>query len=191
MSRALSVHKRRLLALPVTALVQTAGSFLHPPDEPPARTRVFTPWVTFWVFLAQVLSRARTCSEAVRQAQGWFRAQQERELSSNTSAYCQARLRLPQSHVDSALAGVVRHLNAQEKARFCGRRVCVVDGSSCSMPDTPANQAGGGIPRLRGALSATPAAKARMRFSGHALCRPVFAGDGRAGRGGARAAGRA
>ena len=59
MPRTLSVHKRRLLTLPVTALVQTAGSFLRPPNEPAARTRVFTPWVTFWVFLAQVLSTAQ------------------------------------------------------------------------------------------------------------------------------------
>jgi hypothetical protein len=141
MPRTLSVHKRRLLALPVTALVQTAGSFLRPPNEPAARTRVFTPWVTFWVFLAQVLSRAQTCREAVCQTQGWFRVQQARELSSNTSAYCQARLRLPQRHLDSAFAGVVRHLDAKEKGFGSGRRVRVVDGSSCSMPDTPANQA--------------------------------------------------
>ena len=141
MPRTLSVHKRRLLALPVTALVQTAGSFLRPPNEPPVRTRVFTPWVTFWVFLAQVLSRAQTCREALRQTQGWFRAQQERTLSSNTSAYCQARARLPQAHVDKAFAGVVQHLNAHEKRMGLGRPVRVVDGSSCSMPDTPANQA--------------------------------------------------
>jgi hypothetical protein len=141
MAHSLAVHRRRLLALPVTALVQTAGSFLRPPDALPGRTRVFTPWVTFWVFLAQVLSRARTCREAVYQAQGWFRVQQARELSSNTSAYCQARLRLPQPHVDSALKGVVRHLVAKEKVFGSGRRVRVVDGSSCSMPDTPANQA--------------------------------------------------
>lgn len=140
MARTLSFHKRRLLTLPVTTLVQTAGSFLRPPNEAPARTRVFTPWVTFWLFLAQVLSHAQTCREAVRQAQGWFRARQAREFSSNTSAYCQARARLPQAHLDKALAGVVRHLDAQETARFPGRRVRVVDGSSCSMPDTAANQ---------------------------------------------------
>jgi hypothetical protein len=43
--------------------------------------------------------------------------------------------------LDSAFAGVVRHLDAQEKVLRSGRRVRVVDGSSCSMPDTPANQA--------------------------------------------------
>jgi len=141
MARTLSAHKRRLLTLPVTALVQTAGSFLRPPHERPARTRVFTPWVTFWVFLAQVLGRAQTCREAVRHTQGWFRAQQVRELSSNTSAYCQARARLPQAHLNKAFAGVVRHLKAQEKTLGLARRVRVVDGSSCSMPDTAQNQA--------------------------------------------------
>lgn len=140
MARSLAAYTRRVLALPVTVLVQTAGRFLRPPDEPPARRRVFTPWLTFWVFLAQVLSRAPTCREALRQTQGWIRIQAGRELSSNTSAYCQARTRLPQAHLDEAFERVARHLLAQEKRRSRGRRVRVVDGSSCSMPDTPGNQ---------------------------------------------------
>jgi hypothetical protein len=141
MARSLAVHKRRLLALPVAALVQTAGRFLRPPDEPPPRQRVFTPWTTFWVFLAQVLSAPGTCREALRQAHAWLHLQEGRDLSANTSAYCQARARLPQAHLDHAFQCVVRRLNAQEKARGSGRRVRVVDGSSCSMPDTPRNQA--------------------------------------------------
>ena len=141
MARSLASHKRRLLALPVAALVQSAGRFLRPPDEPPARQRVFTPWTTFWLFLAQVLSAAGTCAEALRQAQAWVRVQKDQDLSSSTSAYCQARARLPQAHLEHAFRGVVHHLNAQEKAQGPGRRVRVVDGSSCSMPDTAHNQA--------------------------------------------------
>ena len=141
MARVLDAHNRRLVHLPVATLVQTAGRFVRPPDIPPARRRVFTPWVTFWVFLGQVLSHARTCREAVRQTQSWMGLQGGRELSSNTSAYCQARARLPQAHLDEAFKRVVRHLLTQEQRLWRGRRVRVVDGSSCSMPDTPSNQA--------------------------------------------------
>jgi hypothetical protein len=141
MAPSLAAHKRRLLKLPVAALVQTAGRFLRPPSVSPARTRVFTPWVTFWVFLAQVLGHARTCREAVRQAQGWVRLHGGQGVSSNTSAYCQARARLPQAHLDDAFKRVTRHLLAQEKKLGLGRPVRVVDGSSCSMPDTARNQA--------------------------------------------------
>jgi len=141
MARSLAAHKRQLVKLPMAALVQTAGRFLRPPNAPPARTRVFTPWVTFWVFLAQVLSRAQTCREAVRQTQGWVRLHGEQELSSNTSAYCQARTRLPQPHLEEAFERVSRHLIAQEKRLSLGRPVRVVDGSSCSLPDTARNQA--------------------------------------------------
>lgn len=141
MARLLDAHTRRLVNLPVAALVHAAGRFVSPPGTPPPRRRVFTPWVTFWVFLAQVLGHARTCREAVRQTQSWMDLQGGRELSSNTSAYCQARARLPQAHLEQAFTRVVHHLLAQEQRFWRGRRVRVVDGSSCSMPDTPSNQA--------------------------------------------------
>lgn len=58
----------------------------------------------------------------------------------NTSAYCQARARLPQTYVDRAFKSVVKHLEAKEEMLISGRSVRVVDGSSCSMPDTRENQ---------------------------------------------------
>jgi hypothetical protein len=141
MVRSLSARKRRLLSLPLAELIDAAGRFLAPPDAPPLRERVFTPWLTFWVFLSQVLSSAPTCREALRHTQAWLRLRKEQEISSSTSAYCQARKRLPQAHLDKALQRVTAHLEEQEKALGRGRPVRVVDGSSCSMPDTPQNQA--------------------------------------------------
>jgi hypothetical protein len=141
MNRPLSDQKQKLFNLPLSQLVETAGRLLGPPDEPAPRQRVFTPWVTFWLFLFQVLDASRTCREAVRHAQAWWAIQQDATLSSNTSAYCQARTRLPQAHLDHALEAVTQHLRQHEAPMLAGRPVKVVDGSTCSMPDTYANQA--------------------------------------------------
>jgi hypothetical protein len=140
MARKVACQKERLLALPLSALVETAGRFVRPPADRVPRQRVYTPWTTFWLFLAQVLSRQGTCSEAVSQAVAWFQLEKGATPSSNTSAYCQARSRLPLAHVEQALQGTVDYLRAWENEHGSGRRVCVVDGSSCSMPDTVHNQ---------------------------------------------------
>src|SRR4029077_5260788 len=64
------------------------------------------------------------------------------ECSADTGAYCKARQRLP----EAVLAGLTRRTGQQllldAPARWCwhGRDVKVVDGSTASMPDTPANQ---------------------------------------------------
>jgi hypothetical protein len=142
MNRPLSARRRRLLPLPLEQLVKLAGGIVCPPEERPERERVFTPWVTFWMFLGQVCSAAPTCREALRQGQAWLGSPKVRQkVSSNTAAYCQARARLPQAHLDTALQGTLTHLDKREKALRLGRPVRVVDGSSCSMPDTPENQA--------------------------------------------------
>lgn len=142
MNRSLDVQRRRLRQLPLAQLVKLAGGVVCPPKERPGRQRVFTPWITFWMFLSQVLSGAPACREALRHGQAWMRFPKDaKKLSSNTSAYCQARARLPQTHLDQALQGAIKHLDRCEKNMGLGRRVRVVDGSSCSMPDTPDNQA--------------------------------------------------
>jgi hypothetical protein len=140
MARRIAQQRRRLLALPLPVLVETAGLFLRLPKHTPHRERVYTPWVTFWLFLAQVLTKPGSCSEAVSQAQPWFRLEKGHTLSSNTSAYCQARARLPVAYANQAFQRAVDYLKKWEREHGAGRRVCVVDGSSCSMPDTAQNQ---------------------------------------------------
>lgn len=159
MKRPLAAQRHRLLQLPLAQLVQAAGRIVCPPPAPPGRQRVFTPWVTFWLFLGQVLSGTPTCREALRHGQAWLR---RAKLSSNTSAYCQARARLPQAHLDQAFQGAIAHLAQCEKALAFGRPVRVVDGSSCSMPDTPENQAAYPQPRQQKAGCGFPV----MRFVG-------------------------
>ena len=106
------------------------------------RKRIFEPMVTIWAFLSQVLDGDQTCRAAVARVVAYLAASGER-CSPDTSAYCQARDRLP----EGLLARLVRTAaegsegQVHEEHRWWGRRVWLVDGSSASMPDTPENQA--------------------------------------------------
>jgi hypothetical protein len=106
------------------------------------RDRLFTSGVTFWAFLAQVLSRRSSCREAVRRVQAWCVTGRHPLPDEGTSAYCQARKRLPLPLVQRAFAAVERWLEVRLSAaqQWCGRSVKVLDGSGISMPDTAANR---------------------------------------------------
>jgi hypothetical protein len=56
--------------------------------------RIFTPLVTLWVFLGQVLSADPSCRAAVARLIAHRVSQGLRACSSETGAYCQARKRL-------------------------------------------------------------------------------------------------
>jgi hypothetical protein len=106
--------------------------------------RIFSPLVTLWVFLGQVLSADHSCRAAVarliahRLARG-----QQRPCSAQTGAYCQARKRLPGSFLADVARSVGRALDDQAQRRWLwqGRRVYLFDGTTVTMPDTPKNQA--------------------------------------------------
>jgi hypothetical protein len=108
-----------------------------------SRQRLFSPLITFWAFLAQVLSPHSACRDAVRKVQAWWALAHQSEISADTSAYCQARARLP----DALLHRIHRHLSDRMEANvpsdslWLGRSVKVVDGTGLSMPDTAENQA--------------------------------------------------
>src|ERR1700726_4781897 len=63
----------------------------------PWKDRIFTPLVTLWVFLGQVLSADQSCRAAVARLLTHRLAQGQRPCSAQTGAYCQARKRLPES----------------------------------------------------------------------------------------------
>jgi hypothetical protein len=106
------------------------------------RQRIFTPLATFWNFLAQVLSPAQPCREAVRQVQATRGRSRKSAISPATGAYCQARLKLPEGVLQvtwQAIAGQLSNACSKEML-WRGLRVAVVDGTTLSMPDTAANQ---------------------------------------------------
>src|SRR5437762_3514095 len=105
--------------------------------------RVFSPRVTLWVFLGQVLSADHSCRAAVARLIAHRLARGQRPCSARTGAYCQARKRLPEAFFSGTARRTGRALDAAADKRWLWerRRVYVYDGSSATMPDTPANQA--------------------------------------------------
>jgi IS4 transposase len=104
--------------------------------------RVFSPLVTLWVFLGQILSADHSCRAAVARLIAHRLSRGERPCSSETGAYCQARKRLPeQFFADVARqTGQALEMEVGDRWRWKNRRVYVYDGSSVSMPDTEPNQ---------------------------------------------------
>jgi hypothetical protein len=105
--------------------------------------RVFPPLVTLRVFLGQVLSADHSCRAAVARLNAHRVARGQRPCSARTGAYCRARKRLPEAFLSAAACAVGRSLDARAEPgwRWKGRRVYVFDGTTVTMPDTPANQA--------------------------------------------------
>src|ERR1700676_5789534 len=61
-----------------------------------SRQRIFSPLVTFWAFLAQVLEPGSSCRDALQRVSAWWQMHfpAQGSPSSDTSGYCQARARL-------------------------------------------------------------------------------------------------
>jgi hypothetical protein len=104
--------------------------------------RIYTPLVTLWVFLSQVLSADHSCRAAVARLIAHLVSRGEKPCSAQTGAYCQARERLPEKFFADVACSVGRALDAKADQRWLwkGRRVYMFDGTTVSMPDTAANQ---------------------------------------------------
>jgi hypothetical protein len=111
-------------------------------EGPNSRERLFTLRLTCECFLWQMLKPRTACREVVRQVQALACLQGKGAVDENASAYIQARQRLPQECLERILAATARA--AEQRAGSClglqGRPVKVVDGSSVTLADTPANQ---------------------------------------------------
>src|SRR5262245_32879911 len=60
---------------------------------------IYTPLVTLWVFVSQVLSADHSCRAAVARLIAHRLSQGQSACSSKNSAYCQARKRLPEKFI--------------------------------------------------------------------------------------------
>lgn len=107
-----------------------------------SRRRTYPLNLTFWAFLSQVLSPGSSCREIVRKVQVWCVPQSKPLPGSGTSAYCQARRRLPLPRLLELHQKLAEKLSANitSPELWLGRRVKVVDGTGLSMPDTATNQ---------------------------------------------------
>jgi Transposase DDE domain len=105
------------------------------------RDRVLTPVTTMQLFLLQILHGNTACSHLPHLSGLRFTA----------AAYCQARARLPIRFFDLLLQRFSRAVqrSAVDDGRWHGHRTFLVDGSGCSMPDTPALQEAFGQPNVQ------------------------------------------
>lgn len=104
--------------------------------------RVYSPLVTLWIFLGQVLSQDHSCRAAVARLIAHRVSRGQRPCSAETGAYCQARKRLPEEFFAAAARKTGQALDDSTHGRWLwkGRRVLAYDGSTVSMPDTAENQ---------------------------------------------------
>src|SRR6266536_2813378 len=126
-------------------LEQLLGPWLPPgllsqnDQGPNSRDRIYSVRRTFFGFLYQVLKPDCPCREIVRQVQALFGLHGQSLVDEGTSAYCQARKRLP---LDTLQRLRVALAAAAEKTAqlWHGLRVILIDGTTTSLPDTPKNQ---------------------------------------------------
>jgi hypothetical protein len=104
--------------------------------------RLYTPLVTLCVFLSQVLDPDHSCRAAVARLIVWLSVNGHRPCAPDTGSYCDARQRLPVGAVKYLVHRTAQEVEtgASETWLWKGRRVTLVDGTTASMPDTPANQ---------------------------------------------------
>ncbi len=127
---------------------------------------VYTPAVTLWAFVSQMLFKEeqRSCAAAVSRVIVLLVSLGRKPCSDNTGAYCRARAKLSEPALRRVVYDVADGCEAAvpDDWRWKGHRTFLVDGFTVSMPDTPDNQeaypqsssqqAGVGFPMLRGVV---------------------------------------
>lgn len=107
------------------------------------RNCVYTPIVTLWAMVSQVLDPDKSLRNAVKRIISWLAAVGSECPSNDTGAYSKARQRLPERILQRLVPEVAESLEQQVPLaqQWCGRRVRVCDGTTVLMSDTVANQA--------------------------------------------------
>jgi hypothetical protein len=93
--------RQRLLSQPLPAIQKLFDGWIAPAALAQesqglnSRERLFPIRLAFWSFLGQILNPGSSCREAVRQVLALFCLHGRYGTDERTSAYCQARQRLP------------------------------------------------------------------------------------------------
>jgi hypothetical protein len=106
------------------------------------RERLYTPLLTIWTFLYQVLASDQSCRAAVARLLAFLCVGGGGSGSAKTDPYCKARQRLPEKLLADLArrSGLELHRQVQPTGLLGGRPIKIADGTTVSMPDTPANQ---------------------------------------------------
>lgn len=105
---------------------------------------VFTPSITIWGFLSQVIHKAeqRSCLAAVARIGVMLVAFGRPRCAQNNGPYCRARCRLPLAIFARLTMDVAASCEAQTPDEWLwkGRHVKLIDGTTATMPDTEKNR---------------------------------------------------
>jgi hypothetical protein len=104
---------------------------------------IYTPLVTLWMFLGQVIDPDHSCRQAVARLLVWLTLQGQPACCVETGAYCKARFRLSEEYLHNLVRATGARLHGKSRSAWLwkGRRVKIADGTTVIMPDTAANQA--------------------------------------------------
>jgi putative transposase len=105
---------------------------------------IFTPAITLWAFLSQVLHKdeQRSCVASVARVITLLVALGRKPCAEDTGAYCRARAKLAEPVLERLTCEMASRCELQLPKRWLwrGRHVKLVDGTTVSMPDTAKNQ---------------------------------------------------
>lgn len=103
---------------------------------------VYTPAITLWAMLSQVVDSSKSCSAAVLRVATLLVALGRNPCSEDTGAYCRARAKVPAFVIRRLALQVGRRLEDAAPATWLwqGRHVALADGATVTLPDTPENQ---------------------------------------------------
>jgi Transposase DDE domain len=106
------------------------------------RNSIYTPVVTIWAWLSQVLDTDKSLRNTVGRVLLWLGESNAELPSVDTGAYAKARQRLPSSVLEEILAESAKQLQKliPPENYWCGHQLKAFDGTTVSMEDTAANQ---------------------------------------------------
>ena len=84
------------------------------------REKVFTPVLTLWAFLTQVLDPVGCCRAAVARVMAWLESQGLPPCGPSTGGYCKARTRLPEGLLARLARETGRALHDGARTGGCG-----------------------------------------------------------------------
>lgn len=132
------LHQLQLLFSP-----WVPDSYTRPTASGPgSRRRLWSIELVFWTFLSQILSPGSACRSAVREARAYAHARHLPLPEDNTAAYCLARQRLPLERLRPLLDHIASLMarRSSDPGRWRGHPVRILDGTTLTADDTPANQ---------------------------------------------------
>lgn len=130
-------------------IVQTSGEpILLDPDARPTTKMVYTNGVTLWMLILQRLGGGKTLKEVISQILTHDRhllpdnkRVRENTLSENSAAYARSRQRLPLDTIHRFSECVCNYLGEISEPILGSQRIFILDGTTITLPPTPALRA--------------------------------------------------